>query len=103
MRALARPRRAIDHYEEIVGDTIPDKMPMPLQVHRREGEPCPRCGATIAAIHYSERINLLLPRGADRRQGPRRPPPLAAAQVSASSSIERSSAGAEWVRAPTEM
>ena len=46
---------AIDHYEETIGDEVPDKMPMPLQVHRREGEPCPRCGTTIAAIHYSER------------------------------------------------
>ncbi len=45
---------AIDHYEEVVGDEIPDKMPMPLKVHRREGEPCPRCGATIEAVFYSE-------------------------------------------------
>lgn len=52
---------AIEHYEEVVGDTVPDKMPMPLQVHRREGEPCPRCGATIAAIHYSERITCYCP------------------------------------------
>jgi len=59
--ALAVLDRAIDHYEEVVGDTIPDKMPMPLQVHRREGEPCPRCGATIAAIHYSERITCYCP------------------------------------------
>ncbi len=36
-------------------------MPMPLQVHRREGEPCPRCGTTIAAIHYSERITCYCP------------------------------------------
>ncbi|MGZ5342843.1 MAG: zinc finger domain-containing protein, partial [Solirubrobacterales bacterium] len=33
---------------------VPDKMPMPLQVHRREGEPCPRCGATIEAVFFSE-------------------------------------------------
>ncbi|HEX2388198.1 MAG TPA: DNA-formamidopyrimidine glycosylase family protein [Solirubrobacterales bacterium] len=52
---------AIDHYEEVVGDKVPDKMPMPLQVHRREGEPCPRCGTTIAAIHYSERITCYCP------------------------------------------
>src|SRR3954454_8942230 len=38
---------ALDHYEEVIGETIPDKMPMPLKVHRREGEPCPRCGTTI--------------------------------------------------------
>jgi formamidopyrimidine-DNA glycosylase len=59
--ALVVLDRAIDHYEEVVGDTIPDKMPMPLQVHRREGEPCPRCGATIAAIHYAERITCYCP------------------------------------------
>jgi formamidopyrimidine-DNA glycosylase len=45
---------AIDHYEEVLGDRIPDKMPMPLRVHRREGEPCPRCGATIEAVFFSE-------------------------------------------------
>ncbi len=45
---------AIDHYEEVIGEEIPDKMPMPLKVHRREGEPCPRCGTTIEAVFFSE-------------------------------------------------
>ena len=45
---------AIDHYENVVGDEVPNKMPMPLQVHRREGEPCPRCGTTIEAVFFSE-------------------------------------------------
>jgi formamidopyrimidine-DNA glycosylase len=45
---------AIDHYEEVVGERVPDKLPMPLQVHRREGEPCPRCGTTIEAVFFSE-------------------------------------------------
>jgi formamidopyrimidine-DNA glycosylase len=45
---------AIDHYEDVIGETIPDKMPMPLQVHRREGEPCPRCGTTIEAVFFAE-------------------------------------------------
>ena len=45
---------AIGHYEEVIGDEIPDKMPMPLRVHRREGEPCPRCGATIEAVFFAE-------------------------------------------------
>jgi formamidopyrimidine-DNA glycosylase len=45
---------AIDHYEEVIGEQVPDKLPMPLQVHRREGEPCPRCGATIEAVYYAE-------------------------------------------------
>lgn len=52
---------AIEHYESTVGEKVPDKMPMPLQVHRREGEPCPRCGETIAAIHYAERITCYCP------------------------------------------
>jgi formamidopyrimidine-DNA glycosylase len=61
--ALGVLGRAIDHYEEVVGaEKIPDKMPMPLQVHRREGEPCPRCGETIAAIHYAERITCYCPK-----------------------------------------
>jgi formamidopyrimidine-DNA glycosylase len=45
---------ALEHYEEVIGDQIPDKMPMPLKVHRREGEPCPRCGTTIEAVFFSE-------------------------------------------------
>jgi formamidopyrimidine-DNA glycosylase len=60
--ALSVLGRAIDHYEEVIGDTVPDKMPIPLQVHRHEGEPCPRCGDTIAAIHYAERITCYCPR-----------------------------------------
>ncbi|HXV53449.1 MAG TPA: DNA-formamidopyrimidine glycosylase family protein [Solirubrobacterales bacterium] len=45
---------AIDHYEEVVGEQVPDKLPMPLKVHRREGEPCPRCGTTIEAVYFAE-------------------------------------------------
>jgi formamidopyrimidine-DNA glycosylase len=45
---------ALDHYEQVIGDEIPDKMPMPLKVHRREGEPCPRCGTTIEAVFFAE-------------------------------------------------
>jgi formamidopyrimidine-DNA glycosylase len=44
----------VKHYEGVVGDSIPDKMPMPLRVHRREGEPCPRCGTTIEAVFFAE-------------------------------------------------
>lgn len=45
---------AIDHYEQTIGEQVPDKVPMPLQVHRREGQPCPRCGTTIEAVFFSE-------------------------------------------------
>jgi formamidopyrimidine-DNA glycosylase len=52
---------AIDHYEDVIGDTIPDKLPMPLQVHRRAGEPCPRCGTTIEAIHFKDYVMCYCP------------------------------------------
>jgi formamidopyrimidine-DNA glycosylase len=45
---------AIDHYEATIGAEVPDKVPMPLQVHKREGQPCPRCGTTIEAVFFSE-------------------------------------------------
>ena len=45
---------AIEHYEETIGQQLPDKVPMPLRVHKREGEPCPRCGTTIEAVFFSE-------------------------------------------------
>jgi len=52
---------AIAHYEDVVGDTTPDKMPMPLQVHRRAGEECPRCGARIEAIHFKDYVMRYCP------------------------------------------
>ena len=52
---------AIDHYEEVVGDEVPDKMPMPLKVHRHEGEPCPRCGTTLEAVHYADYVMSYCP------------------------------------------
>ncbi|HVY77045.1 MAG TPA: DNA-formamidopyrimidine glycosylase family protein [Solirubrobacterales bacterium] len=45
---------AIDHYEATIPAQLPDKLPMPLQVHKREGRPCPRCGTTIEAVYFSE-------------------------------------------------
>ena len=53
--------RALDHYEEVVGDTIPDKMPMPLKVHRHTGEPCPRCGTTLEAVHFRDYVTTYCP------------------------------------------
>jgi formamidopyrimidine-DNA glycosylase len=45
---------AIDHYEATIGPEVPEKIPLPLKVHKREGEPCPRCGTTIEAVYFSE-------------------------------------------------
>jgi formamidopyrimidine-DNA glycosylase len=52
---------ALEHYERVIGDTIPDKLPMPLQVHRRDGQPCPRCGATLASVHYKDYVMTYCP------------------------------------------
>jgi formamidopyrimidine-DNA glycosylase len=59
--ALAVLGAAIDDYEGLIGPTVPDKLPMPLRVHRREGEPCPRCGATLAAVHFAEHSTTYCP------------------------------------------
>jgi len=52
---------AIEHYERVVTLPIPDKLPLPLQVHRRTGEPCPRCGAAIEAVHYEDYVMCYCP------------------------------------------
>lgn len=52
---------AIDRYEREIPEQVPDKLPMPLQVHRRQGEPCPRCGATLAAVHFAEHVTTYCP------------------------------------------
>lgn len=52
---------ALDHYEQVIGDTVPDKLPMPLVVHRRNGEPCPRCGATIEAVFFKDYVMCYCP------------------------------------------
>ena len=52
---------ALEHYEQVVGDSLPDKAPMPLKVHRRAGEPCPRCGTTIEAVHFKDYVMCYCP------------------------------------------
>jgi len=52
---------AIELYESELSVPLPDKLPLPLQVHRHEGDPCPRCGATIEAVHYKDYIMCYCP------------------------------------------
>jgi formamidopyrimidine-DNA glycosylase len=52
---------AIAHYEQILSLPIPDKLPMPLTVHRRNGEPCPRCGDQLEAVFYEDYVMCYCP------------------------------------------
>jgi formamidopyrimidine-DNA glycosylase len=52
---------AIAHYESTLRLPIPDKLPMPLTVHRRNGEPCPRCGDRLEAVFYEDYVMCYCP------------------------------------------
>jgi formamidopyrimidine-DNA glycosylase len=53
---------ALEHYEEVVGDSLPDKAPMRLQVHRKQGDPCPRCGTKLEAVHFKDYVMTYCPK-----------------------------------------
>jgi formamidopyrimidine-DNA glycosylase len=53
---------ALAHYEEVVGESLPDKAPMPLKVHRKQGEPCPRCGTKLEAVHFKDYVMTYCPK-----------------------------------------
>ena len=52
---------ALAHYERTLTLPIPDKLPMPLTVHRRNGEPCPRCGDALEAVFYEDYVMCYCP------------------------------------------
>ncbi|HEX3693259.1 MAG TPA: DNA-formamidopyrimidine glycosylase family protein [Solirubrobacteraceae bacterium] len=52
---------AIEQYEQTVFLPIPDKLPMPLQVHRHEGEPCPRCATKLLPVHFEDYVIAYCP------------------------------------------
>jgi formamidopyrimidine-DNA glycosylase len=58
---VGRLGEAIAHYEQTVSLPIPDKLPMPLSVHRRNGEPCPRCGDQLEAVFYEDYVMCYCP------------------------------------------
>jgi formamidopyrimidine-DNA glycosylase len=58
---LATLEGAVEHYAQKVTLPIPDKLPMPLEVHRHEGEPCPRCGTTLEAVHFEDYVIAYCP------------------------------------------
>ncbi len=52
---------AISYYEQKLALPIPDKLPMPLTVHRQNGEPCPRCGDQLEAVFYEDYVMCYCP------------------------------------------
>ena len=58
---IERLGAAIDHYERTVELPIPDKLPMPLAVHRHEGEPCPRCQRTLERVAFEDYVIAYCP------------------------------------------
>jgi formamidopyrimidine-DNA glycosylase len=52
---------AIAHYESVLALPIPDKLPMPLIVHRHEGDPCPRCASTLKSVHFEDYVIAYCP------------------------------------------
>jgi formamidopyrimidine-DNA glycosylase len=53
--------RALAHYEDVITLPIPDKLPMPLTVHRQNGQPCPRCGDRLEAVFYEDYVMCYCP------------------------------------------
>ncbi|HXW58995.1 MAG TPA: DNA-formamidopyrimidine glycosylase family protein [Solirubrobacteraceae bacterium] len=52
---------ALAHYQQAITLPIPDKLPMPLRVHRHEGEPCPRCQTVLRAVHFEDHVIAYCP------------------------------------------
>jgi formamidopyrimidine-DNA glycosylase len=52
---------AITHYERELELPIPDKLPMPLQVHAHQGEPCTRCQTRLEAVHFEDYVIAYCP------------------------------------------
>jgi formamidopyrimidine-DNA glycosylase len=53
---------ALDHYEDVIPpDVVPDKPPMPLKVHNKQGEDCPRCGAKLEAVFFRDYVTTYCP------------------------------------------
>jgi len=52
---------AIETYAGALSLPLPDRLPLPLRVHRHEGEPCPRCGTRLEAVHFEDYVIAYCP------------------------------------------
>ncbi|HEX2702284.1 MAG TPA: DNA-formamidopyrimidine glycosylase family protein [Solirubrobacteraceae bacterium] len=52
---------ALEQYERTLTLPLPDKLPMPLLVHRHAGEPCPRCAATLESVNFEDHVMSYCP------------------------------------------
>ncbi|HET9074937.1 MAG TPA: DNA-formamidopyrimidine glycosylase family protein [Solirubrobacteraceae bacterium] len=58
---VERLGHALEVYEATLAVPLPDKLPLPLQVHKQNGQPCPRCGTTIEAVFYEDYVMCYCP------------------------------------------
>jgi len=58
---VAKLGEVIARYEQAITLPIPDKLPMPLTVHRQNGQPCQRCGDRLEAVFYEDYVMCYCP------------------------------------------
>jgi formamidopyrimidine-DNA glycosylase len=52
---------ALEQYEQTLRLPLPDKLPMPLLVHRHAGEPCPRCATKLESVSFEDYVMSYCP------------------------------------------
>jgi len=40
---------------------LPDKLPLPLAVHRHAGDPCPRCATKLESVSFEDYVMSYCP------------------------------------------